>query len=71
MILRLFFTERVYDNEIDGMMTQFPKMHKKMIIICCLSMNGYLREGEKLFSLSNTKMQCPHIVVSQLNPIEC
>ena len=60
----------MYDNETDGMMTQFPKNSQEDDKQSFLSMNGYLREEEKLFSLSNTKMQCPHTVVSQSNPME-
>jgi hypothetical protein len=71
MILQLFFTQRVYHNETNGMMTQFPKNAQEDDNQSFLSMNDYLREGENLFSLSNTKMQCPHTVVSPSNQMEC
>jgi hypothetical protein len=56
----------VYDNETDGMMTQFPKNAQENDKQSCLSMNAYLREGEKLFSLSNTNMQCPQSICFSL-----
>jgi hypothetical protein len=66
MILRLFFTQRVYDNETDGMMTQFPKNAQEDDKQLFLSMNGYFRELEKLFLLSNTNMQCPRSICFSL-----
>jgi hypothetical protein len=38
----------VYDNETDGMMTQIPKNAQEDDKQSCLSMNGYLREREKV-----------------------
>jgi hypothetical protein len=38
----------VYDNETDGMMTQIPKNAQEDDKKSCLSMNGYLREREKV-----------------------
>jgi hypothetical protein len=41
MILWLFFTQRVYDNETDDMMTQFQKNAQEDDKQSFLSMNGY------------------------------
>ena len=48
LILWLFFTQRVYDNEIDGMMTQIPKNAQEDDKQSCILMNGYLKEREKV-----------------------
>lgn len=40
----------MYDNETDGMMTQIPKNAQEDDKQSCLSMNGYLREREKVVS---------------------
>ena len=50
---------RWYD---DSIRQKFIKDDKKLF----LSMNSYLREGEKLFSLSNTNMKCPQSICFSL-----
>ena len=44
----MFFTQRVHDNETDGMMTQIQKNAQEDDKQYFLSMNGYLREREKV-----------------------